>query len=90
MRYPEAVSRDRRAYRSYRVMAGAGIRSAAVQAGHRRKQTGAFPPPLSRVNSSGNPELAPCAGLVNFRVGKIAGVVSLARDFSRPSMRINA
>ena len=32
----------------------------------------------------------PCAGLVSFRVGEVAGVASLARDFARPSMRINA
>jgi hypothetical protein len=65
--------------------------SAAVQAGHRRKRTPLIPAAAFRgVNSSGNPELAPCAGLVSFRVGKIAGVASLARDFARPSMRINA
>ena len=47
-------------------------------------------PRFRGVNSSGGPELTPCAGLVSFRVGEVAGVASLARDFARPSMRINA
>jgi hypothetical protein len=42
------------------------------------------------VNSSGDPELAPCAELVSFGVCEVAGVASLARDFARPSMRTNA
>jgi hypothetical protein len=59
-----------------------------------KQDIGASEPAHSRprfrgVNFSGDPELAPCAGLVSFRVGKIADVASLTREFARPSMRIN-
>jgi hypothetical protein len=60
-----------------------------------KQDIGASEPAHSRprfrgVNFSGDPELAPCAGLVSFRMGKIADVASLTREFARPSMRINA
>jgi hypothetical protein len=86
MRHPERCP-DRRAHRSYRVTARAGIRRQSVP--QFKQDTGAskprpFPPRFRGVNSSGNPGLAPCAGLVSFRVGEVAGVASLARDLPAP------